>query len=183
MSQHDSNDVSGRNRLMGFVALLAAAALVAAAVGTYRVFSYLAVGLVVAVIGVSSIERNGSELDLSPYTGLVVGLGVVCATGFTGIWLLWNPSVTSYTYTMGLPQSTLVYFLFLWVLPIGGAFYYALVFPRIGGDDVVDDIMDRAMAIQRERSVPLSTAGGTGSAETDGGSVSGDSHAEGGEDR
>ncbi|SEO45327.1 hypothetical protein SAMN04487948_102490 [Halogranum amylolyticum] len=142
---------------MGVLALLAAALLVAAAVQAYRVFSYLAIGLLVGSIAAASIERNASELNVAPYNGLVVGWTVVFAAGFTGIWLLWNPSVTSYSYVLGLPTATLVYVVCIWLLPILGAFYYAFVFARIGDDEVVDGIMDDAREAQRGRSLPLST--------------------------
>ncbi|WP_237718840.1 hypothetical protein [Halogranum rubrum] len=150
-----------RNTLMGILALLAAALLVAAAVRAYRVFSYLAIGLLVGSIGVASIERNRSELSVAPYNGLVVGWAAVFVAGFTGIWLLWNPSVTSYSYVLGLPTPTLVYVVCLWLLPILGAFYYAFVFPEIGDDDVVDDIMDDAREAQRDRNLPLAPRVGT----------------------
>jgi hypothetical protein len=142
---------------MGALGLLAAALLVAAALQAYRVFSYLAVGLLVGSIGVASIERNANELDVSPYNGLVVGWAAVFAAGFTGIWLLWTPSVTSYSYVLGLPTSTLVYVVCIWLLPILGAFYYAFVFPEIGEDDVVDDIMEDAREAQRGRNLPLAS--------------------------
>jgi hypothetical protein len=160
MTRTTTDDSGDRNLLAGILALLAVGLLVAAAAGSYRAFSYLAVGFVVAVIGASSIERNASELDLAPYGRLVGGLAIVGAVGFTGIWLLWNPSVTSYTYTLGLPQSTLVYFVFLWLLPIGGAFYYAFVFPSVGSEEVVDDLVSDAFAAQRRKSseLPLASA-------------------------
>jgi hypothetical protein len=162
---------------MGALAVLSAALLVAAAVQAYRVFSYLAVGLLVGGIGVASIERNASELDVSPYNGLAAGWAAVFVAGFTGIWLLWNPSVTSYSYVFGLPVPTLVYVGLIWLLPILGAFYYAFVFPEIGDDDVVDGIMADAREAQRERDVPLamspsagrSTSASSTAAETDGG--------------
>lgn len=140
---------------MGILALLAAALLVAAAVEAYRVFSYLAAALLVVSLGVASAERNANELNFAPYNGLLAGLAVVFVVGFTGIWFLWNPSTTSYTYVLGLPTSTLVYVVCIWLLPILGAFYYAFVFPEIGDDAVVDGIMNDAREAQRGQSVPL----------------------------
>lgn len=155
---------------MGTIALLAIVLLIAAAVGQYRLFSYLAALFIVANFGAAAIERNDGELDLAPYTGLVAGLGVVFVVGFTVIWSQWNPDVTEYTYVLGLPVSTLAYFVFLWLLPILGALYYALVFPEIGNDDAVDDILDEARRVQRRERFPLSVAspdpdGGVGNAE------------------
>lgn len=151
---------------MGALAVLSAALLVAAAVQAYRVFSYLAVGLLVGSIGVASIERNASELDVSPYNGLAAGWAAVFVAGFTAIWLLWDPSVTSYSYVLGLPIPTLVYVALIWLLPILGAFYYAFVFPEIGDDDVVDDIMADAREAQRGRDVPLATSASTAQSST-----------------
>ena len=98
-----------RNTLMAATAVLALALLVTAAVGSYRAFSYLSAALILAVFASAATERADRELDLGPYTSLVAGLGVLFVAGLTGIWLLWNPSVTEYTYVLGLPQSTLVY--------------------------------------------------------------------------
>lgn len=149
---------------MSVLAVVSALLLVAAAVGTYRVFSYLAVVLLVGALGVSSIERNTSELDFAPYNGLLAGWAVLFVVGFTGIWFLWNPSVTAYEYVLGVPTETLAYFVFIWLLPILGAFYYASVFPDIGDEEVVDDIMTDAREAQRTREYPLAP-----DAETDGG--------------
>ena len=180
MARNVSNDTDtgSRNAVMGVVALLAAGLLVAAAVRTYHVFSYLAAGFIVVVVGASSVERNESGWDLAPYNGLVLGLAAVFVTGLTGIWLLWSPGVSSYTYVLGLPRSTLVYFVFLWLLPILGAFYYAFVFPDIGGA-VADTIVDDAHDIQRSagESFPLAP----GSVETDGGAAASDAGTDGGD--
>ncbi|SIR49114.1 hypothetical protein SAMN05421858_2481 [Haladaptatus litoreus] len=155
---------------MGTIAVLAVALLVAAATGLYRVFSYLAALFIVANFGVASIERNDGELNLAPYSPLLLGLGAVFTIGFTIIWLQWNPSVTEYTYVLGLPIPTLAYFGFLWLLPILGAFYYAFAFPKIGSDDVVDDIMTDVRQVQRRKRFPLSAA----PAEADGAGTSGE---------
>jgi hypothetical protein len=147
-----------RNKVMGTIAVLAVALLVAAATGAYRLFSYGAALFIVANFAAAAIERNDGELNLTPYTWLVVGLAVVFAAGFTLIWLQWHPGVTDYTYLLGLPTSTLSYVVFLWLLPILGALYYALVFPDIGGDDVVDDLMDDVRRAQRGKQFPMSVA-------------------------
>ncbi|WP_266078896.1 hypothetical protein [Haladaptatus caseinilyticus] len=150
--------LGARNRVMGTIAVLAVALLVSAAIENYLVFSYLAALFIVANFGASSIERHGDELDLAPYTWLLVGLAAIFVAGFTIIWLQWNPGVTEYTYMLGLPVPTLAYFVFLWLLPLLGAFYYALVFPSIGSDDVVDDIMGDVRQVQRRKQFPLSVA-------------------------
>ena len=143
---------------MGVLALLAAGLLLAAATGTYRTFSYLAAFFIAAVMGVASVERNDGELNLAPYSRLVVGLGAVFVTGLTIIWLTWQPGTTEYTYVLGLPVPTLAYVVFLWLLPILGAVYYALVFPRIGDKRVVDDIMDEVRQVQGTGRYPLASS-------------------------
>lgn len=143
---------------MGVLALLAAGLLLSAATGTYRAFSYLAALFIAAVLGTASVERNDGELDLAPYSWLVVGLGAIFATGLTIIWLTWRPGTTEYTYVLGLPVPTLAYVVFLWLLPILGAVYYALVFPRIGDEQVVDDIMSEVRQVQGTGRYPLSAS-------------------------
>lgn len=147
---------STRNGVVGVIALLAAGLLLAGAAGVYRVFSYLAALFIVAVLGVASIERNDSELDLAPYFRLVIALGGIFVIGLTGIWLNWRPGTTEYTYLLGLPTSTLIYVVFLWLLPILGAVYYALVFPSIGNERIVEDLMDDVRRVQRTERYPLS---------------------------
>lgn len=151
---------------MGALAALSLALLVAAATGAYRVFSYLAAALLVGAVAAASIERNDREFDVAPYNGLAVGWAAVFVVGFTGIWLLWDPSVTTYEYVLGLPTATLVYVVCIWLLPILGAFYYAFVFDDVGDDDIVDGIMADARAVQRGRALPLS---GDPIADADGG--------------
>ncbi|QIB73270.1 hypothetical protein GL213_12840 [Halogeometricum borinquense] len=167
---------SNRNRVLSGIAVLAAGLLVAAATGAYRAFSFLAIGLLVGTIAVASVERNVRELDFAPYNGLVVGWTVVFTVGFTGIWMLWNPSVTSYTYVLGLPTPTLVYATCIWLFPILGAFYYAFVFDEIGDDDIVEGIMTDAREAQRGQNIPLGqevkadgSGGSAGTEMTDGG--------------
>ena len=143
-----------RNTLMTGIALLAAGALVAASLGAYRVFSYVAAVFILAVVASASIEHDGSALE--PYTGLIAGLTVVFLGGLTGIWLLWSPDVTSYTYVLGVPRPTLVYFAFLWLAPAFAAIYYSvMVFDRIGSDAVVDEIISEARDRQQRADLPL----------------------------
>jgi len=143
-----------RNALMSGIALLAVGALVAASLGAYRVFSYVAGVLILAVVASASIEHDGSALE--PYTGLVAGLAVLFLGGLTGIWLLWSPDVTSYTYVLGVPRPTLVYFAFLWLAPAFAAIYYSvMVFDRIGSDAVVDEIISEARDRQQRADLPL----------------------------
>lgn len=193
VSNDTETDTGSRNAVMGVVALLSVGLLVVAVTGAYRVFSYLAAGFIVAVVGVSSVERNESGWDLAPYNGLVVGLAAVFVAGLTGIWLLWSPGVESYEYVLGLPTSTLVYVAFIWLLPILGAFYYAIVFPTIGGA-VADTIVDDAHDIQRVSGEsfplaagPVGTDGGAAAnapGTDDGGDASGDGpRSDGGEPR
>ncbi|WP_433627575.1 hypothetical protein [Halomicrococcus sp. NG-SE-24] len=157
MSSRPQSKRGARNKVMGVLALLAAGLLLSAATGTYRAFSYLAAFFIAAVLGTASVERNDGELDLAPYSWLVVGLGAVFVTGLTIIWFTWRPGTTEYTYVLGLPVPTLAYVVFLWLLPILGAVYYALVFPSIGDEQVVDDIMSEVRQVQGTGRYPLSS--------------------------
>lgn len=134
---------------------LSVALLVAAALGTYRVFSYLAALFILATVASASVERAGREFDLAPYTGLIAGLGALFLIGLTGIWLTWSPGTTEFTYLLGLPTSTFFYVLFIWALPLAGAIYYSLLFDRIGGEDVVESIIADAREAQSNGSFPL----------------------------
>lgn len=144
-----------RNTIMLAIAGLSVALLVAAAMGTYRVFSYLGAVFILVTLASAATERAEREFDLAPYTGLVAGLGVLFLVGLTGIWLTWSPGTTEFEYLFGLPTSTVFYVLFLWALPLAGAIYYSVIFDRIGGDAVVEDIMTEARKAQSDRSFPL----------------------------
>lgn len=162
-----------RNTIMSLIALLAVGSLLTAALGLYRAFSYLSAVFILAVFAVASIERDDRELNLAPHRELIVGLALLFGVGLTGIWLLWNPDVTTYTYVLGLPQSTFVYILFLWLLPLLGAVYYAMsVFPRTANEDIVTEIMDKARQAQDHEDLPLSPSSSRSSSagvESDGG--------------
>lgn len=138
---------------MSLIGVLAVGALITASLGWYRAFSYVAAVFILAVVASASTEHRGSLLE--PYTGLVVGLAVMFLAGLTGIWLLWNPDVTSYTYVLGVPMPTLVYFVLLWLAPAFAALYYSIRFERIGGEAIVDDILDEARKRQRDVELPL----------------------------
>jgi hypothetical protein len=144
-----------RNTIMGLIGLLSITMLVTAAIGAYRLFSYLTALLILATIAVPSIEANDRELSIAPFTGLVGGLAATFLVGLTGIWLLWTPGMEEYTYVLGVPTPTFVYFLFIWLLPMGGAIYYSLIFDRIGSEAIVDDILDQAREAQRREAFPL----------------------------
>jgi len=144
-----------RNVLMTAIGGLSVALLVTGALGAYRVFSYLAALLILATFAVPAIEAGESEWSLAPFTGLIGGLAVLFFAGLTGIWLLWEPGVTEYSYVLGLPEATFVYFLFLWFLPLLGAIYYSLIFDRIGSEAIVEEILAEAREAQREEEYPL----------------------------
>lgn len=171
MPYHKDAHRMTRNTIMSFVAFLAIASLLTAALGFYRVFSYLAAVFILAVFAVAAIERDDRELNLAPYTGLITGLAILFGVGLTGIWLLWSPGMTDYTYLFGLPQSTVVYMLFLWLLPLLGAVYYATtVFERTANHETVTEIMDEAQQAQRHEDLPLSPSSpSTSVTESDGG--------------
>ena len=144
-----------RNTIMAGIAGLSAALLITAAIGTYRLFSYLAALLILATVASSSIERADRELDPAPYTGLIGWLAATFLVGLTGIWLLWEPNAAGYSYVVGLPLPAFVYFLFIWLLPILGAVYYSVIFERVGGEAIVDDIIGQARDAQAREELPL----------------------------
>lgn len=147
-----------RNALMTAIAVLSAGLLVTAAVGTYRLFSYLAALLILGTIATASIETNDREWSLAPYTGMLAGLAAVFLIGLTAIWLLWDPNAAEITYdsyVLGLPVSTFIYFVFLWLLPPVGAIYYSLIFDRIGSEEIVDSILEDAREAQQGADLPL----------------------------
>lgn len=160
-----------RNTIMTLLAVLAVGLLLTAALGLYRGFSYLAAAFILAVFAVAAVERDEQEFDLAPYTGLIAGLAVLFGAGLTGIWLLWSPGETTYTYVFGLPQATFVYILVLWLLPLLGAVYYATtVFRRTASDERVTGIIDDAKQAQRGEDLPLSASGSSmAGTEPDGG--------------
>ncbi|MCH7661424.1 MAG: hypothetical protein IH933_12865 [Euryarchaeota archaeon] len=144
-----------RNVLMAGIGAISVALLVIGALGAYRLFSYLAALFILAVIAVPSIEAGSSERSLAPFTGLLGGLALLFFGGLTGIWLLWEPGVTEYTYLLGLPEPTFVYLLFIWILPLLGAIYYSLIFDRIGSEEIVEGILSEARTAQKRESFPL----------------------------
>lgn len=157
-----------RNKVMGAIGLVSLFLLVAAAVDSFRAFSYLAALLIVGVIASASVERRNREIDLAPYTGLAGGLLASFLIGLTAIWLLWTPGQGEFRYVLGVPASTLAYLVFLWVLPTLASVYYALsLFPAIGSDEVVDDIADRARTAQADADRPYPLAPDRIDVETD----------------
>ncbi|XVH32589.1 hypothetical protein ACNS7O_05210 [Haloferacaceae archaeon DSL9] len=189
----DTLERDGRNAVMIVVAVAAVLVLGATAVEAYQLLSYASALFIVCIVGVASIERNDREFDLSPYRGLVLGFAALFAVGFTGIWAIWSPATTAYTYALGIPLATGIYFVFIWLLPILGSIYYSLVFDAVGDEAIVDDIVDTAREIQREQDLPLSPVrptageadrstedvratadGGVGAADGDGGSNGGE---------
>ncbi|SEQ04715.1 hypothetical protein [Natrinema salaciae] len=155
-----------RNALMTGIGALAVGALVTASLGLYRTFSAVAAVFILAVIASASVEHRGSSLG--PYTGLVAGLAVLFVAGLAGIWLLWSPGVTSYTYALGVPRPTLVYFALLWLGPALAAIYYSVIFDRIGSEDIVDEIITEARNRQRRTDLPLAPQRTDATARSDG---------------
>ncbi|TYL38692.1 hypothetical protein CV102_09240 [Natronococcus pandeyae] len=161
-----------RNVTMATVGVLSVVALIAASLGWYRVFSFVGAGVILSVFAVASIERSASDPDLAPYTGLIGALAVFFLLGLGGIWLTWEPGVTEYSYALGVPIPTLVYFGFIWLLPLTVAVYYALIFDRIASEEIVDDILEEAREEQRRESFPLAPEQPKRTVEaTDGGEV------------
>ena len=167
-----------RNTLMAVVALLAVGALITASLGWFRAFSYIAATFILGVVGSASTEHGGSFLE--PYTDLVAGLAGTFFAGLTGIWLLWHPDVSSYSYVLGVPTATFVYFTLLWVAPALMAIYYSLIFDRIGSEQIVDEIINEARNRQRESDLPLAPKRIDGATERDG--FDGTANVEGGDD-
>ncbi|WP_247000750.1 hypothetical protein [Halosolutus gelatinilyticus] len=148
-----------RNGTMAVIGGLSLGSLIAASIGWYRVFSYVAAAFIVAVVAAAAIEQNDGDFDVAPYAGMVAALGTTFLIGLSGIWLLWDPGVTEYSYALGLPTSTLVYFAFIWLAPLAVAIYYSLAFDRIAGEEIVDEIIGDARERQRRESFPLQPEG------------------------
>lgn len=140
---------------MGAVAATALAALVLASLRMYVAFSYVAAVFILGVVAASVVEHGERELSLAPYTGIIAWLALVFGAGLTAIWLLWSPGVSDYQYVLGVPAATLAFFVFIWLLPIAAAVYYALAFEDIAGEDVVADILSSARRHQRRNDYPL----------------------------
>jgi hypothetical protein len=139
-----------RNAFMTGIAVLSLAVLIGTALETYRVVSVLAAVLIVAAVAVGAAERPDTAFALSPYRGLLAGLLLTFFVGLAGIWLFYTPGQTDYTYVLGLPASTLSYLVFIWILPLFGALYYSYLFPAVGGEDIVEEIMTEARTRQAE---------------------------------
>ncbi|ELY66200.1 hypothetical protein [Natronococcus jeotgali] len=144
-----------RNATMAAVGVLSVLALVTAALGLYRVFSFVAAATILSVFAVATIERSGSEFDLAPYAGLIGLLGAFFLAGLAGIWLTWAPGAADYSYALGLPIPTLLYFGFIWLLPLTAAIYYAFLFDRVAGEEIVESVLEDAREAQRRESFPL----------------------------
>lgn len=161
-----------RNVTMGAIGVLSLGALVTAGIGWYRAFSFIGAAIILAVVASASIERSDSDPDFAPYTGLIGGLGAFFLIGLVGIWLTWDPGVTEYDYVLGVPVPTLIYFGFIWLLPLTAAIYYSVIFDRIASDEIVDDIVESARERQRQESFPLAPEQPTQATEmADGGDV------------
>lgn len=147
-----------RNKIMGAILALSVGLLVTAVIGTYRIFSYLSAILILMIFASAAIEGADHEFDLGPYNGLIAFFGILFGIGLTGIWLLWQPGTTDYNYIFGLPASTFTYMTFLWLLPALGPIYYAMViFPKIGSEDTVEEILADAQQVQSTTDFPLSS--------------------------
>lgn len=162
-----------RNVTMTVIGVLSLGALLTASLGLYRIFSFVTATLILSVIAATTIERNDRDPDLAPYTKLIGGLATYFFVGLAGIWLTWEPGVTEYSYVLGVPLPTLLFFTFIWLLPMTGTIYYALIFDRITDEDIVEDIVDSARERQREQAFPLApeqpTEAPKGTEVTDGG--------------
>lgn len=167
-----------RNTTMGVIGVLAVGALVAPSLGLYRSFSFVAAAFILAVIASATIERSDGDLDYAPYTGLIGALAVFFILGLAGIWLTWEPGTTEYSYALGIPISTLFYYGFIWLLPLTAAIYYSVIFDRVAGEEIVEDIIQSARDRQRRESFPLAPEQPTGVSEAE---VEGREVADGGE--
>ena len=142
---------------MAAIGVLSLGALVTASLELYRVFSFVGAAVILAVTASATIERSDRDPNLAPYTGLIGALAAFFLIGLVGIWLTWEPGAgaSEYSYTLGVPTSTLVYYAFIWLLPLTAAIYYSLIFDRIAGEEIVDDIIESARERQRRESFPL----------------------------
>lgn len=162
-----------RNVTMAAIGVLSVIALITASLELYRLFSFVGAAVILAVFASATIERRDGDPDLAPYTGLIGALGAFFLLGLGGIWLTWDPAGTEYSYVLGLPVPTLVYFGFIWLLPLTAAIYYSLLFDRIASDEIVEGIIEDAREKQRQESFPLAPERPKRTVEaTDGGEVS-----------
>ncbi|WP_436343745.1 hypothetical protein [Natronorubrum sp. FCH18a] len=164
-----------RNVTMGAIGVLSLIGLVTASLELYRVFSFVGALIILSVIASATIERSDSDPDIAPYTGLIGALAAFFLVGLGGIWLTWEPGTTEFSYVLGVPASTLIYYGLIWLAPLTAAVYYSLIFDRIAGEEIVDDIIGSARERQREESFPLAPEQPTQSPDgvevTDGGEV------------
>jgi hypothetical protein len=146
-----------RNALMAGIGALSLAVLIGTALDAYRIVSVLAAVLIVAAVAVGAAERPDTAFALWPYRGLLAGLLLTFLLGLAGIWLFYTPGQSEYTFVFGVPASTLSYLIFIWILPLFGALYYSYLFPAVGGEAVVEEIMTEARTRQAEddREYPL----------------------------
>lgn len=150
-----------RNRIAILIALLAGAFLVAGMIGSTVALSYIAVLFILSVFSVGAIENNSRELDIRPYRGIILSLGVLLLLGMTGIWLTWSPgmSASAYTYTFGLPTPTAIFITFIWFLPYFVTVYYAIgPFDKTINNKVIDSIMADAQDAQEQSEFPMASA-------------------------
>lgn len=140
---------------MATIAILCLVALVSGSLGLYRTFSFVGAAIILAVVASAAIEQNDRERSIAPYTGIVAIFAVTFLAGLVGIWLTWEPGQTEYSYAMGVPVPTLVYFVFIWLLPLTASIYYALIFDRVASEEIVDEILEEARSQQQGRSFPL----------------------------
>lgn len=140
--------------IMSLTAIVAICAIITVSVGWFRLFSFVSALLILLVIGIPVADNSRGSL-FRPYTELIMILGLSFAIGLGGIWLTWDPSVTEYNYVLGIPVPTLIYFVFIWLIPTFSALYYAFVFDEVASEEIVDDIIETAQEHQREQSFPL----------------------------
>lgn len=143
-----------RRAMMLLTAVTAITAVVTASLGWFRTFSFVSALVILLVIAMPAMENTDGTF-FQPYTGLIVILGSSFAIGLTGIWITWDPTVTEYTYVLGVPVPTLFYFVFIWLVPTFSALYYAFVFDRVASEEIVEDIINTAHTRQREQQFPL----------------------------
>lgn len=152
-----------RNKIMLSVAGISVALLGAALLGLYTVFSFLTILLLLASLATAAIEKGDKELDISPYGGFLAGLGILLVIGMAFVWLGWSPDLTadSFTYIAGLPMSTAMLLLFVWLLPVfGGSLYFAYrIFPETASRENVESTINEAKERQTTGEYPLSALG------------------------
>lgn len=142
-----------RNKLMGLLAAVCVAYLGAALIRSIMAFTFITVGLLVITLLTAAIEKHDSELDVDPYGPFLAayGLSLLVGLGYTLLSGTLEVTADSFTYVLGMPVSTLLVFVFVWIIPtVGGSLYFAYrLFPKVNELSRLADIKSDAKRAQQ----------------------------------